>query len=178
MESFYSSALFNCANLKLVTNRRMMAVGLALIVVGILIYVALFSATFTGRWLQMLSIVVCVSAVFVGISILINYRKKLIYTPTGSIVRRYQFYYDRCELDRLAVLLTSPEELSDSFCLNPRREGDVRLDVLLSDDGQFAVAQAYLMSDYVYYTYSRLIAYGADYTPRVVSYFRSCIDKQ
>ena len=178
MESFYCSALFNCTNLKLVANRRMMAVGLALIVLGILIYVTLFSVTFTGRWLQMLSIVACVSAVFVGISILINNRKKLIYVPTGSTVRHYQFFYDRCELDRLAVLLTSPEELPGSFCLKPRRDGDVRLDVLLSDDGQFAAAQAYLMNDCVYYTYSRLIAYGADNTPVVARYFRSCIEKQ
>lgn len=175
MKSIYASALFNCTDLKLVTNRRMMALGIALIVLGILIYVTLFSDMLTEKWHQSVCIVLSVASLFTGLWLMMYFRKKMIYVPTGSTVRHYQLYYDRCEMDSLSMLLIAPETLSGSFCLRPRPDGDVRLDVLMSDDGQFVAAQAYLMSDYVYNTYSRLIAYGEDCTPAVVRYFRSCI---
>lgn len=177
MESFYTSALFNCTNLKLVTNRKMIAVGLALVVTGILIYVPLLTGDCSAKWLQTVCIVCSVSAVFTGLTVIFNYRKKLIYKPTCSPVRHYQFYYDRCELSKLSVLLLSPMDLSDEFCLRPRNDGEVRLDILISDDGEFTVAQAFLMNDHVYYSFSRLIAFDSASTPSAVRYFRSCIDR-
>ena len=176
MDTLYASAMFNCADLKNEINYRMVLIGLSSILLGLLLYVLFLSLNITVHVVQMLSITACVACVFFGIYILFTNPRRVVYAPTRSVVRCFQFYYDKPDLAQLTRMLVFNDDFPNDLKVENKSDGDVRLDVLMSDDNEYVSAKLYVRKQNAYYSYSNIVMFELDNADKASNYFHRCME--
>ncbi len=176
MDTLYASAMFNCADLKNEINYRMVIIALSSILMGLLLYVLFISLHITVHVVQMLSITACVVCVFFGIYILFTNPRRVVYAPTRSVVRCYQLFYDKSDLAQLSRLLVFNDDFPNDLKVENRSDGDVRLDVLMSDDNEYVSVKMYIRKLNAFYSYSNIVMFELDNAEKASNYFRRCIE--
>jgi len=75
--------------------------------------------------------------------------KEIVYAPTGSVTREKSFFFDLKYLDDLKNCITSGQ-FSLSNDLKSEDNGNIRMDVILSEDKNFAAVQLFQFVPYAY----------------------------
>ncbi len=133
------------------TNFAGLLISSVMILAGIFGFLATFQLEDKSSTLGM-GLLVLGSALFLGgIFRLFWKSKQLIYKPTGSVTKAESYFFDLKNMDKLKGMVNSGTFSSDTN-LKCEASGNLRLDVMISEDKQFAAVQLFQFVPYVYNT--------------------------
>lgn len=85
----------------------------------------------------------------VGIFRLFWKSKKVVYLPTGSVAREQSLFFDLKHMEQLKDMVKSGSFPIDS-AIKSESSGNIRMDVILSEDKKFAAVQLFQFVPYTY----------------------------
>lgn len=123
-------------------------VSIIMLVVGILAFVSTFEMEDRSSTISMALMVLGTGLFLVGIFRLFWKSKETVYLPTGSIARESSMFFDLKYLDKLSAMVKSGNFVSAD--VKGETSGNLRLDVVLSEDKKFAAIQLFQFVPYTY----------------------------
>ena len=108
---------------------------------GILIFASTFEVTDRSSTLSMLLMVLGTAFFLLGIFRLFWKSKEVVYIPTGSITKERSVFFDLKHMGKLKEMIEKGQ-LSIEEGVKSEGSGNVRLDVILSQDNKFAAVHA------------------------------------
>ena len=105
-----------------------------------------------------------------GIRLMIR-KRSLIYVPTGSLVKKGSCFFDAGDLSVLGRLLEEKTFDGKAEVL-PKKDGGVRMDYMVSQDGNFAAVQLLKYVPYAYEPASSVLHYTGEEASAFVNALR------
>lgn len=87
--------------------------------------------------------------VILGVLRLVWRGKEVVYTPTGSVTREKSFFFDLKYLDDLKNSVTTGQ-FTLATDMKSETNGNIRMDIIVSEDKQFAAVQLFQFVPYAY----------------------------
>lgn len=120
-----------------------------MLLVGALAFFSTLELTDRSSTLSMALMVLGTGLFLVGIFRLFWKSKAVVYLPTGSITREHSVFFDLKHLDKLTDLVNSGS-FSSKLAVKSEPSGNIRMDVILSEDHKFAAVQLFQFVPYTY----------------------------
>lgn len=127
-----------------------------MLVAGIVAFISTFELEDRSSTISMGLMVLGTSLFLVGIFRLFWKSKEIVYLPTGSVAREQSMFFDLKYMDKLVDMAKSGD-FSAASGITGGASGNLRLDVVLSEDKKFAAVQLF---QFVPYTYNPITAVG------------------
>lgn len=121
----------------------------ALLLAGILSFALVFEMHDSSSALSMLLMVLGAGLLLWGTFRLFWKSRELVYLPTGSVAKEFSLYFDLKNLEKLTEMLKSGSMVEETM-LKSESSGNVRMDVVLSQDNKFAAVQLFQFVPYAY----------------------------
>ena len=111
-----------------------------MLLLGILVFVSTFEVTDRSSTLSMLLMVLGTAFFLLGIFRLFWKSKEVVYLPTGSVTKERSIFFDLKHMGKLKEMIEKGHlTLEDG--VKSEGSGNVRMDVILSQDNKFAAVQ-------------------------------------
>lgn len=124
-------------------------ISCVMLVAGILAFVSTFEMQDRSSTLSMGLMVVGTAFFLVGIFRLFWKSKEIVYLPTGCVAHEQSMFFDLKHLEGLISMVKSGN-FSLSEDIKGGTSGNLRLDVILSEDRKFAAVQLFQFVPYTY----------------------------
>lgn len=131
------------------TNVAGLIFSAVMLAAGILLFVSIFGMTDKSSTLSMAMMVLGTAFILTGVFRLFWKSTEMIYLPTKSVTRERSIFFDMTCLNRLEEMLAH-DRLNGDSDVRSSGSGNVRMDVMLSRDSQFAAVQLYQFVPYTY----------------------------
>lgn len=119
-----------------------------LLLVGVLAFVSTFELEDKSSTVSMALMVLGTGLFLVGIFRMFWKSKEVVYLPTGSKAKERSIFFDLKYLDKLTDQVNSGTFSSKE--IKSETSGNIRMDVILSDDNKFAAVQLFQFIPYTY----------------------------
>lgn len=153
--------------------KRTNIIGLLSALVAIVLGIAmlLFMQQADDKTSSLTYMLMTVGVAFIGFGVyrLFANRKESIYIPTGSIAKEKSLFFDLKHLDDLKHNVFSGEFPVDS-AIQSEGTGNVRMDVMISKDNQFAAVQLFQFVPYAYQPITSIRYYTMDEVESLASF--------
>lgn len=123
--------------------------SVALLLVGILVFTSIFEMDDKSSTVSMAMMVLGTAFVLMGVFRLFWKSKETVYLPTGSIAKERSLFFDLKYLGKLTAMLEQGS-LDGEAGVRSDASGNVRMDVILSQDNKFAAVQLFQFVPYAY----------------------------
>lgn len=123
--------------------------SVAMLLVGIFIFASIFKMSDRSSTLSMALMVLATAFVLLGVFRLFWKSKEVVYLPTGSVTKERSVFFDLKYLGRLTDMIEN-EQLNGETEMRGSGSGNVRMDVMISQDNKFAAVQLYQFVPYAY----------------------------
>lgn len=123
--------------------------SIVLLLAGVFAFVATLELHDRSSAFGMALLVLGTGFVLLGIYRLVWKSKELVYVPTGSLARERSLFFDLKDMNVLADCIESGT-FYKAFDMKKHSSGNVRMDVILSDDGRYAAVQLFQFVPYMY----------------------------
>lgn len=172
METNISKILEKRSDVCYTTNTSSIVKGSLLILAGIVAFMLPQFLKFSMERMSMTLIVAGGTMFFIGLFIVLSRGKKLVYKPTGSNIKQHFLFFDSKDKKRLTEIINDECFFTEAKGMSTLEDGKIRLDILLSDDHNFASAQIH---EYIGFNYEPVseIAYFCDESAQAVADFIS-----
>lgn len=120
-----------------------------MLLVGALVFVSIFEMNDRSSAISMGLLVAGVALVLFGIFRLFWRSKEIVYLPTGSVTKESSIFFDLKYLNRLTDMIEH-KQLSNETDIKSDVSGNVRMDVMISQDNKFAAVQLFQFVPYTY----------------------------
>ena len=120
-----------------------------MLLIGILSFVSTFEWEDKSSTVSMILMVLGTGLFLIGIFRMFWKSKEVVYVPTGSVAKERSAFFDLKHMDKLKELVNSGNFSIDSE-IKSETSGNLRMDIILSEDNKFAAVQ---LSQFVPYTY-------------------------
>lgn len=120
-----------------------------MLLVGIISFVSTFELEEKSSTLSMSLMVLGTALFLIGVFRLFWKSKEVVYLPTGSVARERSLFFDLKHMDKLADSIKSGVFPIDSV-IKSDVSGNIRMDVILSEDKKFAAVQLFQFIPYTY----------------------------
>ncbi|MDD3040589.1 hypothetical protein [Bacteroides sp.] len=120
-----------------------------MLLVGILSFAFTFELEDKSSTISMALMVFGIGLFLVGIFRMFWKSKEVVYVPTGSVAKESTIFFDLKHLDKLKELVNSGTFSIDSD-IKSETSGNLRMDVILSEDKKFAAVQLFQFVPYTY----------------------------
>lgn len=120
-----------------------------MLLVGVLAFFSTLELADRSSTLSMALMVFGTGLFLAGIFRLFWKSKAVVYLPTGSITREHSVFFDLKHLDKLADLVNSGS-FSSKSTVKSETSGNIRMDLILSEDRKFAAVQLFQFVPYTY----------------------------
>lgn len=124
-------------------------VSCIMLIAGILAFVSTFEMQDRSSTLSMGLMVAGTAFFLIGIFRLFWKSKEIVYLPTGCVAREQSLFFDLKHLDGLTGMVKSGN-FPVSEDIKGGTSGNLRLDVILSEDRKFAAVQLFQFVPYTY----------------------------
>ncbi|WP_297329893.1 hypothetical protein [uncultured Bacteroides sp.] len=128
--------------------------SVVMLVIGILLFASIFEMNDKSSTVSMVLMVVGTGLVLFGVFRLFWRSKEIVYLPTGSVTKERSLYFDLKHLNELKEELEHKMLNGDSN-IKSESNGNVRMDIMLSQDNKFVAVQLF---QFVPYTYTPVTA--------------------
>lgn len=128
--------------------------SVAMLLLGILVFASTFEMHERSSTFSMLLMVLGTSFFLLGIFRLFWKSKEVVYLPTGSVTKERSVFFDLKHMPKLRDMIEN-RQLSVNEGVKSEGSGNVRMDVMLSQDNKFAAVQLF---QFVPYTYTPITA--------------------
>lgn len=123
--------------------------SVAMLLAGVFIFVSIFEMSDKSSTLSMALMVLGTAFVLLGVFRLFWKSKEIIYLPTGSVAKERTVFFDLKYLGKLTDMIEN-EQLNGEAEVRSCGSGNVRMDVMISQDHRFAAVQLYQFVPYTY----------------------------
>ncbi len=121
----------------------------AMLLAGVMSFLSIFQLTDRTSALSM-GMMVLGSGLFLwGIFRLFWKTRELVYAPTGSVTKEQSCFFDLKHMDKLKTMVLSGK-FSKEANMKSEVSGNIRMDILLSEDKKFAAVQLFQFIPYTY----------------------------
>ena len=120
-----------------------------MLLVGILAFASTFELEDRSSTVSMALMVFGTGLFLVGIFRLFWKSKEVVYLPTGSIAKERSVFFDLKHMDKLVDIVNSGSFSANSD-IKSETSGNIRMDVILSEDKKFAAVQLFQFVPYTY----------------------------
>ena len=131
------------------TSISSLIISCLMLLAGILAFAATFEMEYHSSTLSMGLMVLGSGLFLVGIFRIFWKSKEVVYVPTGSITREQSLYFDLKHMDVLRAMVKSGT-FSPDATMKSENSGNIRLDIILSEDKKFAAVQLFQFVPYTY----------------------------
>ena len=142
--------------------------SVAMLLVGVFIFASIFEMSDKSSTLSMALMVLGTAFVLLGVFRLFWKSKEVVYLPTGSVTKERSVFFDLKYLGKLTDMIEN-EQLNGETEIKSSGSGNVRMDVMISQDNKFAAVQLY-----------QFVHHGcaADDNRRDDVHFRACANRR
>ncbi|WP_294474310.1 hypothetical protein [uncultured Bacteroides sp.] len=120
-----------------------------MLLVGVLAFASTFELEDKSSTVSMALMVLGTGLFLMGIFRLFWKSKEVVYMPTGSVAKERSLFFDLKHMDTLTDLVNSGSFSANSG-LKSEVSGNLRMDVILSEDKNFAAVQLFQFVPYTY----------------------------
>ncbi|WP_418698287.1 hypothetical protein [Bacteroides sp.] len=123
--------------------------SVTMLLVGIFIFASIFEMNDKSSTVSMALMVLGTAFVLLGMFRLFWKSKETVYLPTGSIAKERSLFFDLKYLGKLTDVIEHGQ-LGDETDIKSNASGNVRMDVMISQDNRFAAVQLFQFVPYTY----------------------------
>lgn len=123
--------------------------SIVMILLGAFIFASTFEMNDRSATLSMALMVLGTAFFLLGVFRLFWKSKEVVYLPTGSVAKEQSFFFDLKHIEKLKDMIESGHLLVDAP-LKSEGSGNVRMDILISQDNRFAAVQLFQFVPYTY----------------------------
>lgn len=123
--------------------------SVVMLLVGILVFASLFEMNDKSSTVSMALMVLGTAFVLLGVFRLFWKSKEIVYLPTGSVAKERSLFFDLKYLGKLTDMVEHGQ-LSNEAEVKSDASGNVRMDVMISQDNKFAAVQIFQFVPYTY----------------------------
>ena len=116
---------------------------------GILIFASIFEMHDRSSTISMGLMVLGTALILLGVFRLFWKSKEIVYLPTGSVAKERSLFFDLKYIGKLTEMLESGNLDSESG-VKSESSGNVRMDIMISQDNKFAALQLFQFVPYTY----------------------------
>ncbi|GCB37619.1 hypothetical protein [Bacteroides faecalis] len=120
-----------------------------MLLIGILSFASTFELEDKSSTISMALIVFGTGLFLIGIFRMFWKSKEVVYVPTGSVAKERSAFFDLKHMDKLKELVNSGNFSIDSE-IKSETSGNLRMDIILSEDNKFAAVQLFQFVPYTY----------------------------
>ena len=144
-----------------------------MLLLGILVFVSTFEVTERSSTLSMLLMVLGTAFFLLGIFRLFWKSKEVVYLPTGSVTKERSIFFDLKHMGKLKEMIEKGHlTLEDG--VKSEGSGNVRMDVILSQDNKFAAIQLFQFVPYTYTPVTSVHYYTGNDAATVSAFLSKC----
>ncbi|MEG1838059.1 MAG: hypothetical protein RR220_02085 [Bacteroidaceae bacterium] len=144
-----------------------------MIVVGFGVFLSAFELQDPSSTLSMTLMVIGTIFMLFGIFRLFWKSKEMVYLPTGSSAKESTFFFDTQVMNTLAESINSGKFAMDKP-LKMLDSGNVRLDIVMSQDMKFAAAQLFQFVPYTYNPVTEVRYFTEEQAKSMADYLKVC----
>ncbi len=123
--------------------------SLAMVAIGILSFLYIFEMNDKSSTMSMALMVLGTALILLGVFRLFWKSKEIVYLPTGSVAKERSMFFDLKYMDKLTNMIESGD-LGNKVGIKCESSGNVRLDIMISQDNKFAALQLFQFVPYTY----------------------------
>lgn len=123
--------------------------SVVMLLVGILVFASLFEMNDKSSTVSMALMVLGTAFVLLGVFRLFWKSKEIVYLPTGSVAKERSLFFDLKYLGKLTDMLEHGQ-MGNEAEVKSDASGNVRMDVMISQDNKFAAVQIFQFVPYTY----------------------------
>lgn len=120
-----------------------------MLLIGILSFASTFELEDKSSTISMALMVFGTGLFLVGIFRMFWKSKEVVYVPTGSVAKEQSVFFDLKHMDKLKELVNFGNLSMDSG-IKSETSGNLRMDIILSEDNKFAAVQLFQFIPYTY----------------------------
>lgn len=120
-----------------------------MLLVGVLAFISTFEMEDRSSTISMGLMVLGTALFLIGVFRLFWKSKEVVYLPTGSRAKEQSFFFDLRNLDKLSEMIKNGSFSADTP-VKGEASGNIRMDVILSEDTKFAAVQLFQFVPYTY----------------------------
>lgn len=120
-----------------------------MLLAGVLAFISTFELEDRSSTISMGLMVLGTALFLVGVFRIFWKSKEVVYLPTGSVAKEQSVFFDLKNLDKLSGMVKSGSFATDS-AIKGEPSGNIRMDVILSEDTKFAAVQLFQFVPYTY----------------------------
>ena len=143
--------------------------SVAMLLVGVFIFASIFEMSDKSSTLSMALMVLGTAFVLLGVFRLFWKSKEVVYLPTGSVTKERSVFFDLKLTDMI-----ENEQLNGETEIKSSGSGNVRMDVMISQDNKFAAVQLYQFVPYTYTPVTSVRYYTGSDAVAVSTFLEKC----
>lgn len=140
---------------------------------GILAFVSTFQLADRLSTLSMALIVLGAGLFLFGVFRLFWKSKEVVYLPTGSIAKEHTIFFDLKDLNLLAEVVKKGS-FSAASEVKGDSSGNIRMDVILTEDANFAAVQLFQFVPYTYNPVTAVCYYTNNEASELAAFLKRC----
>ena len=147
--------------------------SVAMLLVGVFIFASIFEMSDKSSTLSMALMVLGTAFVLLGVFRLFWKSKEGVYWPPGSVTKERSVVFDLKYLGKLTDMIEN-EQLNGETEIKSSGSGNVRMDVMISQDNKFAAVQLYQFVPYTYTPVTSVRYYTGSDAVAVSTFLEKC----
>lgn len=147
--------------------------SIAMLLLGVFIFASVFEMNDASSTLSMALMVAGTAFILLGLYRLFWKSKEMVYLPTGSVTKERSIFFDLRHLGKLADMIENDRpdgevEVKSCSC------GNVRMDVMISQDNRFAAVQLFQFVPYAYVPVTSVHYFTGSHAAAVSVFLEKC----
>lgn len=119
-----------------------------MLLAGVLAFVSTFELEDRSSTISMSLMVMGTALFLLGVFRVFWKSKQVVYLPTGSVAKEQSLFFDLKNLEKLSSMVKSGSFSEET--IKGESSGNIRMDVILSEDAKFAAVQLFQFVPYTY----------------------------
>ena len=144
-------------------------ISVGMMLVGILIFASIFEMSDKSSTLSMGLMVLGTALILLGVFRLFWKSKEIVYLPTGSVAKERSLFFDLKHIGKL-----ESGKLDGEAGVKSESSGNVRLDVMISQDNKFAALQLFQFVPYTYTPVTSVCYFTGNEAAAVSAFLSRC----
>lgn len=124
-------------------------ISCVMLLAGVLAFISTYELEDRSSTISMGLMVLGTALFLTGVFRLFWKSKEVVYLPTGSVAREQSLFFDLKNMDKLSEMVKNGSFATD-VAVKGESSGNIRLDVILSEDTKFAAVQLFQFVPYTY----------------------------
>ncbi len=144
-----------------------------MVILGVFAFVSIFQLEDRSSSLSMALMVFGAALLIAGVVRLFWKSKHVVYLPTGSIAKEESLFFDLKDLNKLLEIVKSGSFTTDTV-VKGDTSGNIRMDVILTEDTKFAAVQLFQFVPYTYNPVTSVCYYTDNEASELAAFLKKC----